>query len=222
LCSALLGVQMKIYYQDKDIAVCEKPYGIPSQLSDKENMVTMLEGELGCSVFPVHRLDTTTTGLMVFALNKKSAASLSNTVATGSLDKEYYAVVHGNITTQGRMIDYLYHDRISNKSFVTKGERKGSKRAELEYFPIASTLIGDKMASLVRIKLYTGRTHQIRVQMANIGSPLFGDGKYGAKDNCRICLHSSRLSFPHPVSGKTLEFISMPQGDTWDAFKTEK
>ena len=169
---------MIIYYKDKDIAVCEKIYGVSSQINDKENMVSMLEKELNCTVYPVHRLDTTTTGLIVYALNKKSAARLSDTVARGELNKEYYAVAHGEIST-------------------VKGE----------------------MLSLVRIKLYTGRTHQIRVQMANMGSPLFGDGKYGAKDNGKIRLHSSYLSFPHPSSGRMLEFSSLPQGEIWDDFK---
>ena len=210
---------MNIYYKDKDIAVCEKIYGVSSQISDKENMVSMLEKELDCIVYPVHRLDTTTTGLIVYALNKKSAARLSDTVAKGELKKEYYAVVHGEISTQGRLNDMLYHDRIRNKSYVVDSERKGVKRAELEYFPLGISAIKGEMLSLVKIKLYTGRTHQIRVQMANMGSPLFGDGKYGAKDNGKIRLHSAYLSFPHPITGKTLEFSSLPQGEIWDDFK---
>ena len=210
---------MKIYYQDKDIVVCEKPYGVASQLSDKENMVTMLENELDCTIFPVHRLDTTTTGLMVFALNKKSAASLSDTVAKGSLSKEYYAVVHSKIPIQGRLIDFLYHDRIRNKSFIAKSERKGTKMAELEYFSVDSVFHNGEELSFVRIKLYTGRTHQIRVQMANIGAPLFGDGKYGARDNGKIHLHSSYLSFPHPRSGEMMAFSSLPEGEIWELFK---
>ncbi len=210
---------MNIYYKDKDIAVCEKIYGVSSQISDKENMVSMLEKELDCTVYPVHRLDTTTTGLIVYALSKKSAARLSDTVAKGELKKEYYAVVHGEISTQGRLTNMLYHDRIRNKSYVVDSERKGVKRAELEYFPLGISAIKGEMLSLVKIKLYTGRTHQIRVQMANMGSPLFGDGKYGAKDNGKIRLHSAYLSFPHPITGKTLEFSSLPQGEIWDDFK---
>lgn len=210
---------MEFCYKDKDIAVCVKPYGVSSQLNDGENMISMLQKELCANVFPIHRLDITTTGLMVFALNKKSAAALSDTVAKGMLGKEYYAVAHGNLQTQGHLIDNIYHDRIRNKSFVVKGERKGVKRAELEYFPISSTLYGGTELSLLRVKLYTGRTHQIRVQLANIGSPLYGDGKYGAVDNGRIHLHSSYLSFPHPVTGKTMEFLSYPEGEMWDIFR---
>ncbi len=213
---------MKIIFRDKDIVVCEKDYGVSSQASDKENMVSMLEKELNCTVFPVHRLDTTTTGLMVYALNKKSAATLSNIVANGFLNKEYYAVVQGKLETQGRLIDNLYHDRIRNKSFVVAGERKGVKRAELEYFPLASVFYNGDELSLIKVKLYTGRTHQIRVQLANIRSPLYGDGKYGAKDNGKIRLHSSYLSFPHPTTEKTLEFASLPQGEIWDEFRIKE
>ena len=90
-------------------------------------MVELLSNELKCEVYPVHRLDTTTTGLMVFALNKISAARLSDSVAKGELLKEYYAIVHGKLQPQGELIDLLYHDRIRNKSFVVKTERKGAK-----------------------------------------------------------------------------------------------
>ena len=78
---------MKIYYIDSDIVVCEKPYGVSSQLSSGENMIELLSEELKKEAFPVHRLDTTTTGLMVFALNKVSAARLSDLVAKGELAK---------------------------------------------------------------------------------------------------------------------------------------
>ncbi|MBQ9744624.1 MAG: RluA family pseudouridine synthase [Clostridia bacterium] len=210
---------MKICYKDKNIVVCEKPYGISSQQSDKENMISLLEKELGCTVYPVHRLDITTSGLIVYALNKKSSATLSDMIAKGELQKEYYAIVHGEIQTQGRLIDLLYHDRIKNKSFVTDAERKGVKRAELEYKLVDTIEQNGDMLSLTRIKLITGRTHQIRVQLANIGHPLCGDGKYGARDNLRIHLHSAFLSFTHPISRKKLTFSSAPYGDMWDKFK---
>lgn len=210
---------MKIYYKDRDVVVCEKPYGVSSQLSNKENMISILENELGCTVFPIHRLDTTTTGLIVYALNKKSASLLSDCVAKGYLNKEYYAVVHGKLATQGRLIDFLYHDRIRNKSFVAKSERGGTKKAELEYLITDSVQLNGEELSLVRIKLFTGRTHQIRVQMANAGGPLFGDGKYGAKDNGKIRLHSAYISFPHPKSGELMEFSSIPSGEIWELFK---
>ena len=208
-----------IVYKDKDVAVCNKPYGVASQLSDKENMIDILKSQLGSEVYPVHRLDTTTTGLIVYALNKKSAAFLSDQVARSILTKEYFAVAHGRMNDEGELDDFLYHDRIKNKSFVVKGERKGAKKASLSYSVKDRISLDGEELSLVRIRLKTGRTHQIRVQFANIGSPLYGDGKYGAKDNGKIKLHSCYISFLHPTSKKQIEFSSVPSGETWDEFK---
>lgn len=182
-------------------------------------MISLLSAELGAEVFPVHRLDTTTTGLMVFALNKVSAARLSDSVARGELEKEYYAIVHGKLQPQGELIDFLYHDRIRNKSFVVKTERKGTKRAQLLYEAVITVSLDNKELSLAKIKLITGRTHQIRVQFANIGAPLYGDGKYGAKDNGRIHLHSAMLSFKHPTKKEDMRFNSEPIGELWDILK---
>lgn len=213
---------MKIYYIDSDIVVCEKPYGVSSQLSSGENMIELLSEELKKEAFPVHRLDTTTTGLMVFALNKVSAARLSDLVAKGELFKEYYAIVHGKLHPQGELNDLLYHDRIRNKSFVVKTERKGAKRAQLLYETLNTMCADGKELSLVKIKLITGRTHQIRVQFANIGAFLYGDGKYGAKDNGRIHLHSASLSFTHPIKKERMSFSSVPQGELWDLLKSHE
>ena len=208
-----------IIYKDKDIAVCNKPYGVASQQADKNNMIDMLKSALGTEVYPVHRLDTTTTGLIVYALNKESAADLSDLVASSRLTKEYYAIAHGKIEGQGELNDFLYHDRIKNKSFIVKGERKGARAASLSYFVKDVVNRDGEDLSLVRIRLRTGRTHQIRVQLANIGSPLYGDGKYGAKDNGKIKLHSCYISFTHPTTKKQMEFSLAPKGDLWDEFK---
>ena len=209
---------MKIYYIDKDIVVCEKPYGVSSQLSSGENMINLLSAELKKEVFPVHRLDTTTTGLMVYALNKVSAAKLSDTVSKGELSKEYYAIAHGELQPQGELNDLLYYDRIKNKSFVVGTERKGAKRAILTYKAISSVNVDGEMLSLVKIKLITGRTHQIRVQLANIGASLYGDGKYGARDKGKIHLHSTFLSFMHPTKKEIVSFSFVPKGGLWDSF----
>lgn len=200
-----------IIYQDKDIVVCEKPYGVSSQKSGGENMVDMLTQLCGCEIYPVHRLDTQTTGLMVYAKSQKSAAALSQAVANGKLKKEYICLCHGTMEGKGEMTDYLYHDRIKNKSFVTKNSRGGSKLAQLKYEVISQKQAGECTVLLVKVELLTGRTHQIRVQFASRGYPLLGDGKYGARDNEKIHLHSSFLSFPHPTTGKITEFYSTPE-----------
>ena len=208
-----------ICYKDKDIAVCIKPYGISSQENSGDNMISRLKQELGCEVYPVHRLDTTTTGLIVYALNKRSAAILSDAVADGKIKKEYYAIVNGECKEEEELNNILFHDKIRNKSFVVSTERKGAKPASLMYRRIDCVKDGTDTLSLVRIKLYTGRTHQIRVQMANIKNPLYGDGKYGARNSGRIHLHSAYLSFPHPKTGKTVSLSSAPEGEKWDLFK---
>lgn len=199
-----------IIYQDKDIVVCEKPYGVSSQKSDRENMVDILTELTGEKIFPVHRLDIQTTGLMVYAKNEKSAGILSNQIANHQFEKEYLCLCHGSLEEQGEMVDFLYHDRIKNKSFVVKTKRKGAKEARLKYKTILKKQAGECELFLVHVKLFTGRTHQIRVQFASRGCPLYGDGKYGACDNDKIHLHSTHIGFLHPRTNQPMEFNSLP------------
>lgn len=214
---------MTIYFEDEDIIVCEKPYGVSSQESNGENMINMLKSHTGCGVFCVHRLDTQTTGVMVYAKNKDVAGVLCAEVANREFSKEYLAICNGTIQESGEMTDFLYHDRIRNKSFAVKTKRNGAKEAKLEYSVVSSFEHKEKKLSLVKIKLHTGRTHQIRVQFATRGYPLYGDGKYGAKDNDKIALHSYKILFFHPTTKEKMTFISLPKGESWDktGFKEE-
>ena len=200
-----------IIYQDKEIVVCEKPYGVSSQLSGGENMVDILKGVCGCEIYPVHRLDTQTTGLIVFAKTEESAKSLSAQVSQRAMEKEYFCLCHGELEERGEMVDYLFHDRLKNKSFTVKTKRAGAKEARLEFKKISEIYKGECGLNLVRVKLHTGRTHQIRVQFSSRGNILYGDGKYGAKDNDKIALHSAYLSFNHPKTNQRLEFESTPE-----------
>ena len=199
-----------IVYQDKEIIVCKKPFGVSSQASNGENMIDMLKSECGCDIYPVHRLDVQTTGHMVYAKTEYSAKELSKQMQERTFKKEYVCLCHGDIDEKGEMVDFLYHDRIKNKSFVTKTKRNGSRQAILEYEKIGTKRKGECELSLVKIVLHTRRTHQIRVQLSSRGFPLYGDGKYGAKDNDRIALHSSFISFIHPKTKECLEFSSAP------------
>lgn len=205
---------VKIYYEDEEIAVCEKPYGISSQKSEKDNLVDILAKQLNSEIYPVHRLDIGTTGLMVYAKNQSSAAELSKQIVDGVFEKTYICLCHGILTGEGEMRDFLYHDRLKNKSFVAKTNRRGAKEAVLEYKQIESD--SEKQLSLVLVKLHTGRTHQIRVQFASRGFMLYGDGKYGAKDNDKIKLHSCEIRLKHPKSSKKLSFKSEPEWATAD------
>ncbi len=207
-------INLKILYSDKDIIVCIKPCGV---LSENGGMPEMLSEELGGDVFCVHRLDRAVGGLMVYARNKKAASALSALISGGALEKEYLAVVPDRFTqASGTFEDLLFHDRQKNRSFIVKRERAGVKKAVLEY----EKLDVSNSLALVRVRLITGRTHQIRCQFAGRGMPLVGDVKYGsAVRNCDIALFSWRLAFIHPFTGEKLNFTESPEGKIWESFK---
>jgi 23S rRNA pseudouridine1911/1915/1917 synthase len=143
---------------------------------------------------------------MVYARTKRAAADLSRAIQDGTMIKEYRAVVHGNSPEEGDWTDLLFKDSSKNKVFVVQRERKGVKKARLEFKKIEAY---PDATSLVHIRLYTGRTHQIRVQFASRGFPLVGDRKYGAKDEVKAPkLFSCRLTFPY--KGKEVSFEEIP------------
>lgn len=160
-------------------------------------MISILSELTGSEIYPIHRLDTATGGVMVFAKNKKYAANLSNAFANNEIDKRYLAIVRGPIETNSTMEDLLWHDKTKNKSFVVKTERKGAKLAKLEYVTLAENELDGQNFTLVEIKLHTGRTHQIRVQFASRGHSLVGDGKYGGKSGYPLALWCHSLSLPN-------------------------
>ena len=213
---------MNIIYKDEDIIVCIKPYGILTQSDSKGNKsaVDILKEITNSDIYPVHRLDKTTGGVMVFALNPAAAANLSQGITNGMFNKEYLAVISGKPDeAQGVFNDLLYFDRNKNKSYVVKRKRAGVKNAELEYTLIESKKIKESECSLVKIKLMTGRTHQIRVQFASRGMSLCGDRRYGGSDICEnIALWSHSLSFYHPVSKELLNFTAPPENEIFKYF----
>lgn len=191
---------MEILFSDRDIVLCVKPVGLDSEIQ----MPAALKETLGGEIYPVHRLDKNVGGVMVFARTQTAAASLSKAIQEGKLIKEYVALVHGNPPESGDWEDLLWKDSRKNKVFVVKRMRGGVKKARLEFTRLTS---GEE--SLVRIRLHTGRSHQIRVQFASRGYPLVGDHKYGARDNASApMLFSCKLTFPH--KGKLLEFEKLP------------
>ncbi len=192
---------MEILYSDKNIAVLVKPVGLDSEHEVPAAIMEALGGE----IFPIHRLDKNVGGVMVYARNKHTAASLSKAVQEGTMVKEYVALVHGAPPETGDWTDLLFKDSSKNKVFVVKKERKGVKKARLEFKRLT-----EGETSLVRIRLHTGRSHQIRVQFASRGFPLVGDRKYGGRDNSPApMLFSCKLTFPY---GKgTVEFEKLPE-----------
>lgn len=192
---------MEVLYQDKNIVVCIKPVGLDSE----KQAVEILKEQLGGDIYPLHRLDLNVGGVMVYARHSKSAALFSKMIQDNEMVKEYVAMVHGVVPEYEVWEDYLFKDSRKNKVFVVKKMRKGVKQAKLEY----KRLTVEKDQSLVRVRLYTGRSHQIRVQFASRGFPLVGDHKYGSRaDVASPMLFSCRLSFPY--QGKTYCFESYP------------
>ena len=188
---------MNILYSDRDFAVILKPVGMDSEHDVPEQLKEALGGE----VYPIHRLDLNVGGVMVYARTRQAAASLSKAVQEGTLVKEYRALVHGTPPESGVWQDFLYKDSRKNKVFVVKKERKGVKKASLEF-----TRLTEGDPSLVHIRLHTGRSHQIRVQFASRGFPLVGDHKYGSRDDATApMLFSGRLSFPWKGERKLFE-----------------
>ena len=184
---------MEILYSDTQIVVCVKPVGM-----DSEHEVP---AALGGEIFPIHRLDKNVGGVMVYAKTKSSAAALSKAVQEGTMVKEYVAMVHGTPPESGDWQDFLFKDSSKNKVFVVKKERKGVKKARLEFHRLTD---GDP--ALVHIRLHTGRSHQIRVQFASRGFPLVGDHKYGSRDDSFVpMLFSCRLTFPYKGQIRTFE-----------------
>lgn len=190
-----------VIYEDDRLLVCVKPRGILScaDASGKKSMNDLLAPR---TVYPVHRLDKEVTGLMVFAKTREAAAFLSG---SGQLIKEYEAVCEGSLPDEGEMTDLLYHDRRKNKTYVVKRKRNGVREARLSY----KVLERNQGSTRVRVHLYTGRTHQIRVQFASRGCPLLGDRRYGSKTDGPIALVSVYLSFLQP-NGQRLTF-ELPQ-----------
>lgn len=205
----------EVLYQDKDLVVCRKAPGLLSEGEGPDSLVTLLSRQCGVPVYPVHRLDRGAAGLMVFARSQTSAATLSRAVQEKRLNKEYFALVSGVPTpAAGEMTDFLFKDSQKGKVFAVKRPRKGVREARLTYRTLWSG--GAEPVSLVRIRLDTGRTHQIRVQFSSRGMPLLGDGKYGSRVKGELALFSCALGFPHPVTGQRMEFFDKPRGAPWD------
>lgn len=210
-------MSINILYEDTNIVVCIKPAGVDSQESERANMISLLKESLDTKIFPVHRLDRETGGIMVFAKNANAAANLSAQITEGKMQKKYLAVLTGvPANNEDVLTDLIFRDKAKNKSYIVKRMRKGVKDAKLEYHMLSQK---DGM-SLVDVKLYTGRTHQIRVQFSSRKLPLFGDGKYGGGAG-NLALYAKKLDFFNPASGEMMSFSSLPDTSEypWSLFR---
>lgn len=210
----------EILYADAAVAVVVKPAGVLSQGDAEDAMPVLLQKQLGGTIFPVHRLDQPTGGVMVYARTQDAAAKLSAQMQSEAFGKEYLAVLDGTPEpAEGELHDLLFFDRQKGKSYAVRRKRAGVKDARLAYRVLAQA----EGLTLVRVRLFTGRTHQIRVQFSSRGWPLTGDGKYGSRNNrCALALWSAELHFAHPVTGETLIFRSQPpEAYPWTLFSPD-
>ena len=207
---------IEILEQTPGLVVCIKHVGVRAQGEAEADLPALLKRQLGCNIYPVHRLDQAVGGVMVFAKTAPAAAKLSQAMAEGTLQKEYLAVLERSPErAEGELSDFLFHDRTKNKTYVVSRQRKGVKEAKLAY----RVLDVQNGLCLVRIRLYTGRTHQIRVQFASRGMPLVGDGKYGSRKNAASpALWSYALTLP--MGGAIARIRALPEAaGVWAPFE---
>lgn len=223
-----------VLYEDNQIIVVLKPQNVPTQgdSSGDESLLDMVKayvkekynkpGEAYIGL--VHRLDRPTGGVMVFARTSKAAERLCEQIKTGEFEKRYLAVVVGTPRDrQARLVNYLKKDEKTNTVVTVPAAVEGAKRAELIY----KVLETEPRVSLVDIKLLTGRSHQARVQMKSVGTPIFGDARYGGDvlaKGYNLALWAYELRFYHPVTKVPMVFMAYPPLDKmpWNLFAIER
>lgn len=215
---------INILYEDNHLLVVEKPINLLVQ-QDKTNdidLLTKLKAYLkekyqkpgNVYLGLVHRLDRVVGGVMVFAKTSKAAERLSKQIQNKTFKKTYFAVLDGNLTTSGRLENYLLKNEQTNTSYVNE---KG-KLSILNYQVIKNK----DNKTLVKIHLETGRHHQIRVQFSHIGYPLYGDARYNKnyQPKEQIALFAKELSFYHPTTKELLTFsLDLPNRYPFTIFK---
>ena len=213
--------KLKILYEDNHIIVVEKPPNVPSQ-ADKttdEDMLTIIKRYIkekynkpgNVYLGLVHRLDRPVGGVMVFAKTSKAASRLSEQVRNKTFKKEYLAIVDGKLDVKsGILEDYLVKNEKNNLSKVTNKETKNAKYAKLDYEVLKYNK--EINLSVLRILLHTGRHHQIRVQLANMGHSICGDQKYGTRGRGKqISIWAYKLTIEHPTTKESMTFIDVPE-----------
>lgn len=220
---------MNILFEDKEIIVVEKPAGIPVETRriGQKDLMSLLKNHLAEKqpgrppyLGMIHRLDQPVQGVMVFAKTPSAAKELSAQIANGSMQKTYRAVVTGILPECGELTDHLLKDGRTNTSRIVPKGTKDAKLSRLTYQHLGHQ--PEKGLSLAEIHLLTGRHHQIRVQMAGAGFPLYGDQKYNPssphKSGENVALCAFQLTFRHPATKKTMSFSCTPAGEIFKIF----
>ena len=200
---------MELLYVDEKIVVCIKPAGVPStdEPGGLPELVRAALGDPKATVKTVHRLDQVVSGVMVLARTARAASDLSEQIRDHRFEKEYLAVVNGcPVEESGTFRDLLARNKAEKKTYIVAEPGKDTQEAVLDYRVLAT----NGMCSRVKIRLRTGRTHQIRAQFSGRGLPLVGDKKYGRGEDCDISLWSHRVAFCHPKTGEFMEFTKEP------------
>ena len=204
-----LSADIKIIYEDNDIIVVDKPAGLLSVATEKEKERTVHDilkrHFFQKRVYPIHRLDRDTSGLIIFALNLKAKEGLKSQFKDRSLSRHYMAIVHGSPSpSEGFWESYLYED----PNLVMRETTKDRGKLALSFY---QTVHASKDLSLLNIHLKTGRKNQIRVQSAAQNHPIVGDKKYGLSGDPfkRLGLHAYLVEFTHPTTAKRLCFKSL-------------
>ncbi len=218
-----------VLYEDNHVIVVLKPQNVPccEDVTKDTDLLTIIKEHIkekenkpgNVYVGLVHRLDRVTGGVMVYAKSSKAASRLSDEMREGGFEKKYLTVLCGKLAQkEGVLSDHIKKNPVNNMVYVCPPSVEGAKFAELDY----KVLQEEKELSLVRVRLHTGRSHQIRVQMAYRNAPIYGDMRYGKEKAVKgkIALWATSLAFTHPVSKERLVFKIEPPKDQkpWSAF----
>ena len=208
--------KLEVLYEDNHIIVVVKPFNIPTQEDSSKDidMLTIIKDYIkekynkpgNVYLGLVHRLDRPASGVMVFARTSKAASRLSDEVRNRTIKKTYLAIVHGKTKDKEKLVDYISKDNKTNNSYIDK---KSGKESILTYTRLKYDEKED--LSLIKVDLETGRHHQIRLQMSNIGHPLYGDQRYGTQDKKQLALYAYKLEFTHPVTKEQMTFKKLPE-----------
>ncbi len=222
---------LAILYEDPHLIVCLKPPGVPSQPdpTGSEDMTALLSSQLGLATPPgiVHRLDRPVGGIMVYPKTKKALSGLNKELQTTGFGKHYLAVCCGIPSQREETLSHwLLRDGRTNASRIVQPKTPNAKEARLSY-RVLDEIHTEAWGplSLVAVELETGRHHQIRVQLAGHGLPIWGDTKYNPLFQKRsgwfaMGLFSNAMTFTHPVSGKPMTFSAVPEQEPFSFFSS--
>lgn len=221
---------INVIYEDNHIIAVNKPPGMLVH-GDETGDITLLDltksyvkekykkpGDVFLGV--IHRIDRPASGVTIFARTSKGLTRMNNLIKEREMEKNYLAIVQTRPPQlEAKLVDYIYKDEVKNKVHVYNKQKKGAKRAEMSYKTLAEISHYIKL----EIDLVTGRSHQIRAQLAKLGCPIVGDRKYGytkMNEDKSICLHCTRMSFIHPIKKEKITIKSRPpKKGIWSLFE---